>query len=100
MHPGRTDACRSAPVPSAAPPHLTSSLGGTGQRFEFLRHHEQVRPPGPAREASSAHGHVSGGKRQGQVWRLLGLRGGRRAAYSENRHGSYPPARSHGADRS
>ena len=83
MHPGRTYACRSAPVPAAAPPRLLRKprvyprLKLPPAHVEPASHRAEVPIPValasrserpdrlPAREASSAHGHVSGGKRQG-----------------------------------
>ena len=84
MHPGRTDACRSAPVPAAAPPHLLGKPHGymcmklPPAHVDAASHRAEVPIPValasrsersarslPAREASFAHGHVSGGKWQG-----------------------------------
>ena len=80
MHPGRTYACRSARVPAAAPPRLLRKprvyprLKLPPAHVEPASHRAEVPIPValasrserpdrlPAREASSAHGHVSGGK--------------------------------------
>eukprot|EP01046_Picozoa_sp_COSAG06_P049442 COSAG06_NODE_7613_length_2439_cov_5.166239_2_plen_225_part_00 len=89
MHPGWTYACRSAPVPAASPPHLLMKprvylcMKLPPAHVEPTLHRAEVPIPValasrsehpdrlPAREASSAHGHVSGGKRQGLEARWL-----------------------------
>jgi hypothetical protein len=89
MHPGRTYACRSAPVPAASPPHLLMKprvylcMKLPPAHVEPTLHRAEVPIPValasrsehpdrlPAREASSAHGHVSGGKWQGLEARWL-----------------------------
>jgi hypothetical protein len=91
---GASTFCSTAAPPEEAarePAHEAAASArqawmGQGRGLDSCGTHEQVRTPGPAREASSAHGHVSGGKRQG-LEAMLVLWGGRRAAYSENIHG-------------
>ena len=107
MHPGRTYACRSALVPAAAPPRLLRKprvylcLKLSPAHVEPASHMAEVPIPValasrserpdrlPAREASSAHGHVSGGKQEGledgwlyeegPMWRLRATSRWRRA---------------------
>jgi hypothetical protein len=107
MHPGRTYACRSALVPAAAPPRLLRTprvylcLKLSPAHVEPASHMAEVPIPValasrserpdrlPAREASSAHGHVSGGKQEGledgwlyeegPMWRLRATSRWRRA---------------------
>jgi hypothetical protein len=70
---GASTFCSTAAPPEEAarePAHEAAASArqawmGQGRGLDSCGTHEQVRTPGPAREASSAHGHVSGGKRQG-----------------------------------